>query len=295
MKQVMCPYKVIMFGEHTVVYGGSALSSSIDLFAVTELSLTGDMGVSSKFVDGTLRYLGKPLRSVSVNSDIPPRRGFGSSSVVVSSILKLYTDGDKPEIARKAFEIERKIQGSGSPIDTTTVVQGGMIAINSSRGSRLWEIKYGGASWKFSTINAGNVNLLIVDTGERATTETMVAQVKGRIQNKNEKITRISDLSNQGIRAFQNKDFEEAGFLMSENHTELQQLDISTKLIDKIVDIGKKHAFGAKLSGAGGGGIVVILTREETKAQLKKELGRVNGIVVYDTNKEEKGIRTTGS
>jgi mevalonate kinase len=73
------------------------------------------------------------------------------------------------------------------------------------------------------------------------------------------------DLAFAGRKALENYDLKKAGELMNENHQLLQEIGVSSKELELLVDLARKHgAFGAKLTGGGGGGCMVALTPTQT-------------------------------
>ncbi|MCL5874658.1 MAG: hypothetical protein M1161_04910, partial [Candidatus Thermoplasmatota archaeon] len=82
-------------------------------------------------------------------------------------------------------------------------------------------------------------------------------------------------------------DATRVGELMNENHSELKVFGISTDTIEKIVSIGREYGYGAKLTGAGGGGAVIIIPKDKEK--LLKRLKEMN-VIVFDTSTTSAGI-----
>jgi mevalonate kinase len=108
--------------------------------------------------------------------------------------------------------------------------------------------------------------LLVVHSKEYGDTKTTVARFSERLaltgQEGSDRLARMSHLVEQGIRALEHDDLETLGQVMDENHTHLSWFGVSTKTLDGIVKLAREAgALGAKLTGGGGGGCAVILTK----------------------------------
>ena len=158
MTTASAPGKIILFGEHAVVSGVTALGGAIDLRAkVTLRDLAGKVlietedlalrGFSMDLITGQLvsansahatRYVSAALRefeardlSVKIKSEIPPAAGLGSSAAIVVATVAALNGHlglglSRTEIASTAYRIEKKVQnGLGSPMDTALATYGG--------------------------------------------------------------------------------------------------------------------------------------------------------------------------
>jgi mevalonate kinase len=109
------------------------------------------------------------------------------------------------------------------------------------------------------------VEIIIGSTGKVANTKAMVEGVaerkKKNPQKYNPLFKRAEELAFEGRKALEAGDFKKVGELMNENHTILQGIEVSSKELDFLVDLARKQgAFGAKLTGGGGGGCMTALT-----------------------------------
>jgi len=109
------------------------------------------------------------------------------------------------------------------------------------------------------------VEIVIGSTGKVANTKAMVAGVAERKNKNPEKYGQIfkqaENLTYAGRKALESYDLKKVGELMNENHRLLQEIEVSSIELDLLVDIARKNgAFGAKLTGGGGGGCMVALT-----------------------------------
>ncbi|MEM0130326.1 MAG: hypothetical protein QXW75_02550 [Thermoplasmatales archaeon] len=287
---VYSPHKVILFGEHAVVYGYPALSSTVDLFAKILLIPSRGSTQFTPFVQKTLDHLGLRNVYVKVETDVPSGSGMGTSSMIILGILLNSRDFQKKDLAREAFNIEFEVQGLGSPIDTTTIVAGGYVLTNGRQGLPLWNIERGERRWAFSSLPAKKLDLVIVYTGSKGSTREQVAKVKKfyeRGKFAKDIMQRLGNLTEEGADAVLRSDLSKIGELMNENHSELKVFGISTEAIEKIVSIGREYGFGAKLTGAGGGGAVIILP--DKKDKILERLREIN-VTFFDTSTTSVGI-----
>jgi mevalonate kinase len=109
------------------------------------------------------------------------------------------------------------------------------------------------------------VEIVIGSTGKVANTKAMVEGVAERKKKDPKKydplFKQAESLAIAGRRALEAGDLKKVGDLMNENHRILQEIGVSSKELDLLVDMARKQgAFGAKLTGGGGGGCMVALT-----------------------------------
>ena len=125
------------------------------------------------------------------------------------------------------------------------------------------------------------MEIVIGNTGKVANTAAAVEGVRERKEKFQEKYQNIFDRAKNiaflARRAFQDEDLEEIGKLMNENHKLLQQIEVSSKELDFLVNVSRKNgAIGAKLTGGGLGGNMIALTpgkelQEKVATAIEKE------------------------
>ena len=109
------------------------------------------------------------------------------------------------------------------------------------------------------------VEIVIGNTGIVANTKAMVAGVGERKKQNPEKYGAIfkqaEELALKGKAALVAYDLKQVGKLMNENHRLLQEIEVSCKELDYLVDLARKTGvLGAKMTGGGGGGCMLALT-----------------------------------
>lgn len=198
-------------------------------------------------------------KEIKISSDIPVQKGFASSAAcstaLTLALLKdaglSLTDNEVVEIARNGEIVGHTNEGAGR-IDISTSYYGGFVSYKPSTGARR---EHAGI----------RLNLLVIDTGPKKSTAETVGHVRA-LYNKNPEymshlFEAIERCSIAGLEALSRGDLKKVGSLMYENQSLLEKIGVSSEGLEKAVGIAKEHgAFGAKLSGGGGGGIAIALT-----------------------------------
>ena len=174
------------------------------------------------------------------------------------------------ELVEEAYEAELFAQGIGSPMDASACVHGGGIAVNlpESEGRHLWTVTRGERTWSVSDVDVPDMTFVIGNTGIRAPTGPLVSKVKrfrDRSSFANDIIDDIEQATLQGSQAIARGDVEELGRLMTDDHKLLSILGVSSRELNKLVNASMPYSYGAKLTGAGGGGCMVALTDRPEK------------------------------
>jgi mevalonate kinase len=248
-----------LFGEHAVVYGkpGIAMAIKPRVF-VTVRDTKRPQRVKSPYIDSCFEAM-EVMGSVYINSQIPSSSGLGSSAAVTVATLSAINDEFKmnrtrEDIANMAFEIEKKVQkGRASPTDTTVSTYGGIVLISGGSRRRL---------------PPQNMHLVIGDSLVSHSTARLVEQVAELKKNHPNIVDPVLDaiegVSMSAIHYLSNP--RELGRYMNMNHALLEVLGVGHPQLAKMVLAARNAgAFGAKITGAGGGGCMVAVCPKQLK------------------------------
>jgi len=291
------PGKVILFGEHAVVYGQPAIavpvtevaakaiitpdpaapSGSIHITApqisldanFAELPAENPIAAAIRGTMNALKISQPPAFNLRVTSTIPVAGGLGSGAAVSVAIIRAISaflghplPGD--QVSALAFEVEKLHHGTPSGIDNTVITY----------NKAVYYIK--GKSIETTRI-ATPFSLVIADTGISAPTKETVADVRRVWESDpepyNEIFESIGKLAIAARAAIEQGNNEALGPLMNENHELLQKLDVSSPELHKLVLAAREAgALGAKLSGGGRGGNMIALAAAGRQAEIGNAL-----------------------
>lgn len=277
--------KIILIGEHAVVYGTRAIaipffktrckasvrdSDEVKIVSGVYSGLLENAPSSMESIVSLIRELTRnlnlPKLEYIIESEIPISSGMGSSAAVASSIVEAvydYLDLDLSDSSR--FEwiqfSERIAHGNPSGIDALTTTHDDAL---------LFQKGYGAVKFP-SKLNA---YLVVGQTGEPGNTKEAVSAVKRKVteENKEHVINEIGVTVEECFEEYQNGNVEAVGKTLTKVQKKLKELDVSTPIIDEMVDLAlESGALGAKLTGGGRGGCVIALARNNEDAnKLKK-------------------------
>ncbi|MFQ6094599.1 MAG: mevalonate kinase [Candidatus Bathyarchaeia archaeon] len=318
------PAKVILLGEHFVVYGKPAIVVAIDRRAHATARLrsdkaiyirSNDLGVSGYFFDGKfeaeeggpeaegkLRPVETVVRrlmnsagtragvTLEITSTIPVEAGLGSSAAVavasvaaVSSILGLDLSPD--EMFNLAYDAERLIHGTPSGIDPAVSTYGGTLRYVKGKGiTRL-------------NVNV-DLQLVIGNTGIPRSTGKLVGKVR-ELGNKhptilNSILESSERMVEEAVKAMKSQDLETLGELMNIDQGLLSAVGVSHCMLERLIYAARDAgAYGAKLTGAGGGGCMVALAPQGRVEDIVKAITDAGG-EAFTAKKTEEGVRFEG-
>jgi len=278
------PGKVFLFGEHAVVYGkpGVAMAIRPRVFVTVRKSKTAHHA-RSPYIESCFDEMGVK-GSVYVNSQLPSSSGLGSSAAVTVATLSAINDEfgknyTKEEIATMAYQIEKKVQkGRASPTDTSVCTFGGIVLITGTQRRRL---------------PPQNFPLVVGNTLVSHSTVKMVEKV-AQLRKENPDICdpildAIGAISLCAIRNMNN--MQVLGNLMDMNHALLEALGTGHPALSRLILAARAAgAYGAKLTGAGGGGCMVALCPKHLKSRVAGAIEACDA-KAFITNLDTEGAR----
>jgi hydroxymethylglutaryl-CoA reductase len=277
--------KIILLGEHAVVYGRHAIAAPVPLAIQAQIE-DKDRGIELLIprwgVEQTLHPEAKnpqsfdqPLRTIleqlalvdramriTVFANVPRAMGLGGSAAVAVAIIRaidrhfrLALSDD--EVNALAFECEKVAHGTPSGIDNTMATFG-----------RLLLYRPGTPPLIEPLAPAAPIPMVIGMSGVESLTAKMVAGVR-RAWERNQPLyerifNSIDDIVLQGVSALNDQDLEHLGDLMNVCQGMLNSLQVSSWEIEEMIQIARQQgALGAKLTGGGGGGSIIALCPED--------------------------------
>ena len=256
--------KVILLGEHAVVYGKHALALPIE-GAVSAVVREGagthepDLPELDAAIDLICEKLGVSGEySVAVHSRLPLGMGLGASASFAVAITRAFNAKlglglDDAAINDVAFECEKLAHGTPSGIDNTIATYAEAMLFSNDGGLEITRVAV-----------QGHPPVVIACSSRPGRTRDLVAGVRERRERSaahyDAIFEQIDALSVAGAAALERADYDELGRLMNICQGLLTAIEVSTPELETMVDIARAAgASGAKLTGAGGGGSIVAL------------------------------------
>jgi len=293
--------KTILFGEHFVVFGFSAIASALGSYTTADVKVIEGNGwvvddqrpetpgykikkfdEAQQSIKNVLEYLKIDTDSqkleITFAGDLIAASGVGASAAQCTSLARALNDSfnlnlDDEKINEAAYEGEKAYHGTPSGIDNTASTYGGLI----------WFVKNLNDGKNTMSLLQSPIKMLLViaNSGITASTVEVVADVqrlKDENPNKFEKIfNEYKEIADKAKMALLEGNIATIGNLMSQNHKLLQEITVSGEINDKLVKIALKNgAIGAKMTGTGRGGLVIALAenkeiQEKIAKAIKKE------------------------
>jgi mevalonate kinase len=311
MTHATAPGKIILFGEHAVVYGQPAIAaplSQLRATAVVENSPTpgirlraADLGTDIQLdeaapddpVAAVVRQLQRaaglehlPDLTITVSSQIPIASGLGSGAAITAAVIRaLAAHLGLPQwrnddwVSDLTYEIEKIHHGTPSGIDNTVVAyERPVYFVRQQPRNRIERFTVGAP-----------LRLLVADTGQSSSTKLVVGDVRRQWQADPPRFEAIfaacGQIAQTARQAIEAGDLPTVGRLMDKNHTWLQAMTVSSEALDELVLAARQAgALGAKLSGAGRGGNMIALVEEgEGETAVAHALRRAGAKAVLPT------------
>ncbi|MBL7150730.1 mevalonate kinase [Candidatus Microgenomates bacterium] len=289
---VSAPGKIILSGEHSVVYGQPAVLGAINRRLFIEIEKSEDKLEIISDEDSALAYyalqkieefLGKKINNlkIKIKSEIPINRGMGSSAALsvamIGGVFRWFNrEWDKNLIYKIAHKIERKQHQNSSGCDISISLFGGLIIFQKGKIKKL----------DFTDLP----NFILLDSGQAVeSTGEMVSRVSAKSQNF---LNKMGDITLRLIEVL--KKGKPDGFknLILENERLLEKLGVvgekAKKIIREIEDLGG----AAKICGAGGikkGSGILLCYHQEPEILLS--FAKKNQIPSYQLKLEKEGLR----
>lgn len=284
---VSAPGKLMLFGEHAVVYGHPCIVTAVDKRMRVRVGFNGkgaivvhapQMGMDhyhKRMADLGKHEVPKPVRFIELlvknfsktyglergldivtDCEFSSDFGFGSSAAVTAALAfgikeLLSMKLTKKQLFELCYMTVLDAQGVGSGFDVASAIYGGTLY-------------FVGAGKVVECIRATKLSLIVGYTGVKADTPTLVRQVaeqrrrhRKQIDQLFRKITRVVHAARTAI---EKRNFKALGRLMDYNQMLLEALGVSSEELDRLITASRKAgALGAKLSGAGGGDCMIAL------------------------------------
>ncbi|MEO9295924.1 MAG: mevalonate kinase [Nitrososphaera sp.] len=312
------PAKIILFGEHFVVYNGPAVLASIDRRITVEakkgkadgkVTIRSDIaagefdGSTFKLIEGSnaraslepIYFAAKQVLAarkqqsgleIDMASDIPYGVGLGSSAAslvaTIAAVESLLGKADRKKICESAIEAERIIHKNSSGADCYVSTFGGLIHYSKGQEFKKIEAK-------------AKLFLIIGDTGIKHNTGELVSSVR-KLKEANQMafaglMAQSKDICNQALAALNSGNVDHLGMLMNENQLLLERLGVSHEKADELIEIARTEgAVGAKITGAGGGGAIIALASSKEESEKIAAGIKAAGYSAFEVEIDSKGL-----
>lgn len=283
--------KIILFGEHSVVYGHPAIAMPLrTLRMIARVEPTDGPGTLSglgwsgplseaptrfssivKAAEVALEFAGHPgagLR-ITTEAEFPPERGLGSSAAAAGAVIRAVLDAfDAPATPRELFDLTQEAEtvAHGRPSGLDAVATSAQAPVHFQAG-RVMDLEFSPDAW-----------IVIADSGVEGSTRETVGHVRSRVEADPATVTplldRLGAITDEVVVDLRTGDVEGMGTRMTEAHGILGRLGVSNDQLDALVSAAlSAGALGAKLTGGGRGGCVIALAAtEESAARVEKAL-----------------------
>lgn len=306
--------KLILIGEHAVVYGNHAIAIPFPLKVSSRIDESGGpITIESSIYTGcadnlpvkmkgigecikeTLNYLNKPIKNlrIQIDSQIPIGRGLGSSAAIAVAVVRgLFAFYGQKLPKKELFSLvhiaEAYAHGKPSGIDMEAV----------SSKSPIWFQK---GKDTVSLKPKGPLYIVVADTGHVGDTYTAVENVRKMYLSQGlmvkKSLMEIEKIANEAKEAFLKGDIYQLGELLNRNQKELMYLGVSNDELNRLIKTAiNAGALGAKLTGGGLGGCIMAIAENIEKAKfIAEELVKKDALKSWYFNIEDNILYLPGN
>ncbi|NCN87755.1 MAG: mevalonate kinase [Candidatus Pacebacteria bacterium] len=287
------PGKLMLCGSYAVVHGRPCVVTAVDQRLYVTIEKNGDdqfhltapdlglMGYSKtiselgtknqpkavRFIETLYKiFLEKYPQSqgikVSTKSEFSSKFGFGSSSAVTVAFAKALAELYEVKLSNKelfdlCYEAVIIVQGVGSGFDLAAAIWGGTIY-------------YVSPATVVEKIEIDQLPIVVGYTGVKADTPTLVRMINNKLSKNPAKIEdifdSIADISREVVQSISTKDWEQLGSLFNQHQALMRQLGVSSPKLEELIEQSSVNgAYGASLSGAGGGDCMLAVVEKNDK------------------------------
>jgi mevalonate kinase len=290
MIRTSAPGKLLLLGDYAVVYGypclvtavNKRLNVSVDLIDAEEDDIITPQVKESRFVLETIAYIKEKFSikknvRISTQGDFSHQVGLGSSSAVTvataEALNRLFQLGlTKKDIFEISYTVNLLIQGVGSGFDIAAATFGGTL-----------EYVKGGTT--LNQLSLASLPLVVGYSGIKADTPYYIRKVAEAFRDRKNELTSLFEeirgyveIAKAGLTE---GNFKKTGEAMTHNHVVLQKLGVSIPKLDAMVNAAvQAGAWGAKLSGAGGGDCMIALVDPAVKNEVEDAISFAGGEII---------------
>ena len=274
--------KIILMGEHSVVYGEPAIAFPFSGTSVTAtIQAAAENTLFSSYHEGLLheapqgltniqqltsqlqQHLHTPNFQLTIESTIPAERGMGSSAAVAVAVTRAFFDWQEKNLSRELLlsyvNFSEKI-AHGNPSGLDAAATSGDRPIYFERGKKFLPF----------TLNI-DAYLLVADTGIMGQKRSAVRSVAELMATEPEttmfRIKQLGELAQQAKHAIITNQPKELGAVMTQAQLYLKELTVSNDTLDELIEVALDcGALGAKLTGGGRGGCFLVLSESKQQA-----------------------------
>jgi len=313
------PGKIILFGEHAVVYGHPAIAvpvtqvraratvsanprapsglitiqaPAINLSAsLNNLPADHPLAVVIQQVVTALGIRNLPACTIRITSTIPVAAGLGSGAAVSVALIRALSAFlghplSDEKVSSLAYEVEKIYHGTPSGIDNTVITYAKPVFFVRDHPIEIIQVRQ-------------PFTLVIGDTGVPSPTKITVSDVRKGWQSNPTYYEAIFEAIGQIVRAarqaIENGPVTALGSLMNENHDLLAKLGVSSPELERLIQAARlAGASGAKLSGGGRGGNMIALSHPGREAEIAQALRSAGAVRVITTEVRGEIIKHSG-